>query len=270
MKAYIINLKRSAKRREHIVAEADKTGLEYSIVDAVDGALLSDDELDELCDMDVVRKYPEWLSRGMIGCVLSHKRAYLEFLETDDTAAMIIEDDAVLPANLRSIAERAAERLKPDTVQLFFYSCFDPLKLSTANGIDRGDGQSLLYPMTLEGVTGGVCYVIGREAARAMVEDNVPISLASDCWEHFQTRGYIKRVQCVYPMSVDHLGVKSVISATVQTGARAWLTNLVDKYEVPLIYRALQRKRQANVSVRLKFMLTDEKSPFDQDATSIP
>lgn len=264
MKAYIINLQRSAKRRAHIVGEAQKCGLDYEIVDAVEGALLTESELDVLCDMDEVRKYPEWLSRGMIGCVLSHKRAYSRLVSTDAEAALVIEDDAVLPVELRQIAERAAEHIKPDEVQLFFYSSWEPLELSTANGIDLGDGHRLLYPMTLDRMSGGVCYIIGREAARAMVEDNVPISLASDSWGEFNVRGFIGEVRCVYPMPVDHLGIKSVISATVQNKARAWVTNMIDKYELPVFYRALQRKRQESVRKRFQFSLTDIRSPIDQ------
>lgn len=266
MKAYIINLKRSAKRREHIVAEAEQAGLDYVIVDAVDGALLSDDELNELCDIDTVRKYPEWLSLGMIGCVLSHKRAYRRFLATNDKTALVIEDDAVLPAEFRTIAEKAAESIEPDEVQLFFYSRSEPLELSTVNGLDLDGGYRLLYPMTLDGVTGAVCYMIGREAARALMHDNVPISLASDCWDHFYARGFISKARVVYPMPVHHLGVKSVISSTVQSGIRAWLTNWIDRHEVPIINHWLVSLRNKNLLNRSRFVITEKVSSYSLEA----
>src|SRR3954471_10994699 len=131
MKTYIINLERSVQRREHILSEVDKIGLEYEIVKAVDGSQLSSHDFDQLCDMETVRKFPEWLSPGMIGASLSHRSVYSKIIENNDRAALVVEDDAVLPNSLAEILDGISSVIMPNEIILLYYSSFEPLQLST-------------------------------------------------------------------------------------------------------------------------------------------
>jgi len=51
---------------------------------------------------------------------MSHKIAYKKFLETTDDSACIIEDDAVLPSNIKSILKEISNEIKSDEVILLY------------------------------------------------------------------------------------------------------------------------------------------------------
>ena len=70
------------------------TGLDYRIVPAVNGNLLSQNEVEEICKVYGVHlRRGNHLSHGEIGCALSHIRLYREILDNDIEAMVILEDD---------------------------------------------------------------------------------------------------------------------------------------------------------------------------------
>jgi len=82
MKTYVITLERSKERGEYIKKHLKEHGLEHQIIHAVDGSLLSPDEIAMSCDMEAVNRLDWWLTKGAIGCALSHYKAYETFLES--------------------------------------------------------------------------------------------------------------------------------------------------------------------------------------------
>src|SRR5947209_4640748 len=102
MKAYVINLPRSTERRASMAEQLERTELDYEFVDGVSGRGLTPTERAELVDEAAVARYPRWLTPGQIGCALSHLRTYERILDsgTQDAAALILEDDVILPSNI--------------------------------------------------------------------------------------------------------------------------------------------------------------------------
>ena len=73
---YIINLERRADRKNRISATMDALGLSYKVVKAVDGKLLTLEEIDNL-DIEFMPNYADpylgrTLTLGEVGCFLSH------------------------------------------------------------------------------------------------------------------------------------------------------------------------------------------------------
>ncbi len=109
MNVYVINLKRNTKRLQEfkqMYDYSDMSNMNINIIEAVDGKSLQKDELNlyivpELLDalyyIDKTGEKPEsdYLTRGMIGCYLSHLNIYKDFVKSDKEFAMILEDDAV-------------------------------------------------------------------------------------------------------------------------------------------------------------------------------
>ena len=90
----VINLETSTERRLHMQEQMAATGLDYRIVPAVNGNLLSQDEIQEICRVNAVLLRPRsHLSPGEIGCALSHIKLYREILDNDIEAMVILEDD---------------------------------------------------------------------------------------------------------------------------------------------------------------------------------
>lgn len=101
MKTYIISLAVETERREHIVQECARFHIAPEIVDAVDMRQATTAEIERLS-----RKITHWkpkkqryLSKGELGCALSHHRAYQKIVANQDEFALILEDDAEFIAN---------------------------------------------------------------------------------------------------------------------------------------------------------------------------
>ena len=81
-------------------------GLEYRIVSAVDGSMLSQQEIDSIYDHEKtleLRGRP--LTRGEIGCALSHIKLYKEIIENNIDAVLILEDDICIDSRIFSVLE---------------------------------------------------------------------------------------------------------------------------------------------------------------------
>lgn len=113
-KAFIISLKRAKDRREHAIAQAEKAGLDFEIVDAVDGRAFKDS--DGNVDWDALRRVQPF-DNSYWGCAFkpsevaiygSHLRVYQRMLNLDIPWAFVMEDDFKLleaPYGLKDVAQ---------------------------------------------------------------------------------------------------------------------------------------------------------------------
>lgn len=92
MHVYVINLARRPDRRAFMQAQADRLGLAFDYVDAVD-AQSPTAKLDEI---EVRSGAYGRISNGDLACTLSHRRFWRLFLETGEPYAAVLEDDAIL------------------------------------------------------------------------------------------------------------------------------------------------------------------------------
>ena len=155
---YYINLDRSPERRSHMEATFAKAGLDATRISGVDGFAMSEEERR--------RWNPPGRGRlqlpGEIGCFLSHRRAWEEFLATDAPHAVIMEDDAVLSSHAGEVLRRLPEWSKgTHIVQLEVREVGRRLVGLGGRRIGTGHRLRRLHDVVL-GMAG---YVISREAA---------------------------------------------------------------------------------------------------------
>lgn len=101
MKIFVINLKKDVEKRQKIEAQLQALALEYEIIEAVYGKDLQDDELETL-----VKDYKNcYLTKGEIGCVLSHQLIYKKMQEENIHHALILEDDVVIKPETKDFLE---------------------------------------------------------------------------------------------------------------------------------------------------------------------
>lgn len=263
MKAYVINLRSAKRRRDHIIRAARAAGVEFELIEAVDGRELTDAQIEELCDLSVIRDAPNWLTRGAIGAALSHRRAYERIVESGDHGAIVLEDDVTFDTDFKNIVSTAAPHLKEREAILLNYVSFEHLDLSLQRAVPLAGERRLMYPMFLKGVMSAAAYMISRDAAMSMLSWTLPIRLTADCWFDFHQGGPINSVRCVYPMPVHVIGAKSTIESVNQSFVRARITEIIDKYQVPVFNSILTRARLRSVATRLNFGVTEEFSPLD-------
>lgn len=98
-KTYLINLERAAERLKIMENEFKKCEMPFERIDAVDANHLNSN------DYIVRNKYDRDLLPGEIACYLSHVKTLKTFLQTELDFALIIEDDAMLPLDLKHLVE---------------------------------------------------------------------------------------------------------------------------------------------------------------------
>lgn len=101
---FVINLKQDTEKRKHMYELCQKYSLNCHFIDAIFGKDLDASFVKEVTDDEVSRKiHGKLLSRGEIGCALSHIKIYREIVEKKIENAIIFEDDIVLEKGFEEI-----------------------------------------------------------------------------------------------------------------------------------------------------------------------
>ncbi|WP_157981043.1 glycosyltransferase family 25 protein [Pseudidiomarina insulisalsae] len=109
-KVLVINLERSPERWRNVKAQLEATGLPFERIDAVAGDTLGETAIARVFDSDAARNnYHYQLSRGEIGCYLSHLKAWQTILDEQLDYAIVLEDDVVLDPKFSSLPEAVAQ-----------------------------------------------------------------------------------------------------------------------------------------------------------------
>ena len=96
MLKFVINLSRAQNRWVHMQRELGRLGIQAQRVEAIDGRLLSPASVASLtAPLTDISKIscPRELSLGEIGAFLSHRECWKLLLDSDETWALIMEDD---------------------------------------------------------------------------------------------------------------------------------------------------------------------------------
>ncbi|KAI4872281.1 hypothetical protein NFI96_027706 [Prochilodus magdalenae] len=94
---FLINLKRRKDRRERMLNTLEALGLEATVTDAVDGKALNSSQLQAL-GIEMLPDYKDpysgrVLTRGEIGCFLSHHSTWTQVVERGLQRVLVLEDD---------------------------------------------------------------------------------------------------------------------------------------------------------------------------------
>lgn len=198
MLRFVINLDRSKERLKETSNRLEQLDIEFERMPAVDGSVLTDDEIQSwtypLDHFATKVRFTRNITRGEVGCFLSHRKCWRRLVESDQLWAMCMEDDIV-------VSDLAAKYMKTDD---WLPSSIDVCQLSCLESCQKGRiGQKIiyiddlmrlvqpLYPMPL----GTQCYLISKRAAKRALElserlpapvDNFLFSLWFDLANEFQ------------------------------------------------------------------------------------
>lgn len=265
MKTLVISLERIKERRNYILEHSKEHGLDFVLIDAVDGTLLPDTEIVQMLDVDELKKYDWILKKGEIGCVLSHRKAYQYIIDNNLKSALIIEDDVVLPANINEIIRDIDHSLLENEVVLLYYGSFKPCRLSTVGKTDLHTNASLVYPIELT-LSTTVAYIISNTAAKNMLNTNKPILVPADRWWYFYHKECFSSIRVLYPSPLKIMNFKSTIDYLDKKSLKSTVSHFINKYKIPLLFQIstyLRTKRQDKILNQ--FRLTDEVSPIYQE-----
>uniref|UniRef100_A0A7N6BHD2 Glycosyl transferase family 25 domain-containing protein n=1 Tax=Anabas testudineus TaxID=64144 RepID=A0A7N6BHD2_ANATE len=102
---YLINLRRRQDRRDRMLFSLNELEIDVKVVDAVDGNALNSSDI-KILGVDLLPGYYDpfsgrTLTKGEVGCFLSHFYIWKEIVDTQMDKALIFEDDARFQANFK-------------------------------------------------------------------------------------------------------------------------------------------------------------------------
>jgi glycosyl transferase family 25 len=235
---YLINLDRSPDRLAHAAAELDRCGIPFTRVPAIDGKQLGDLPWPDFDDACYRRRHGKHPVPGEWGCYMSHVLAIKTFLASSDApAALILEDDIVLPADFPALIEGIL-RHAPD---------WDMVKLvANRRGLIAGAipiSGSYRMGVSLRATACSGAYLLNRRAAARYAAKLLPMTLPYD-HEFDQGWLYGLRVRIVDPLPVSQ-SATSFPSTIANTRKFPWY-----KRGNVLLYRACKELRRMAHGVR--------------------
>lgn len=180
----LINIDRAVERRQLIEGQAAELGIDLQRVEGVDGAKIP---LEDWVDADrelFLKRNGRPLMIGEYGCYKSHLKAFQQLIDRGAPAALIIEDDVALSADLMRRAKSALESV-PDgcVVKLVNHRTLAFRHLFTTSMGDR-IGLSRFGPQG-----SAACYLMTAGAARKLLGplkvQSLPFDMALErVWHH--------------------------------------------------------------------------------------
>ncbi|NLC12876.1 MAG: glycosyltransferase family 25 protein [Chloroflexi bacterium] len=93
---WVINLKKDKERREFMTSQLGRLGLSFEIVEAVDGSILTNQDLKSYSADLALKTIHRQLIPNEIGCALSHIGLWERMMRENIAEALIFEDDALI------------------------------------------------------------------------------------------------------------------------------------------------------------------------------
>lgn len=165
MLRFVINLDRALNRWNAIRKQLDALNISAQRISAVD-AKTETLPLDKIARLGHPSKYffPRELTKGEIGCYLSHILCWKALLESDDDWAAILEDDALLSPRAKFLL--SSPNWIPPNIHILQLHTYEKLwRCKTMpQYISLSDGSKIHN--VIEPSFGTCCYLIDREAAK--------------------------------------------------------------------------------------------------------
>lgn len=174
----MINLDRSPDRYNYIKPYIDGLKIPVHRISAVDGALLSKEEIKNIVDFATYSKLvSDNVRLGGVGCYLSHIKALQAFVDSNYEFALIFEDDVSFdPERLESVIQELLDNREFWDINTFQIARKgSPITLKTLSNSQK-------LSLYLSKFTGAGAYLINRKAAHKLLEKALPIKMPIDLY----------------------------------------------------------------------------------------
>ena len=223
LKTYVVNLERSTVRKQYMEALLSPyTFLDIEFVKAVDGRLLSAEEINNQFDFKQSRKlYGKTIAPGEVGCTLSHRKIYKDIIDNDIPYALILEDDIAIQRDLTlinlDVVDHVLRSSRPRVLMLSGDYCYYKKK-----PIAR-----------IYSAIGTYAYMINYAGAKLIINKVRPCTVADD-WLYYKRKGL--RMYAVYPYMIDANVNMDVLGSDIQQNSWGINRAKMSKKEVIIGY----------------------------------
>jgi len=190
-KVYVISLPRRLDRRERVNRLLN--GIDFEFVDAIDGYKDIDiQELIETEELSTEFKDPVGLiTKGIVGCALSHKKAWKRFLDSkQDISAVFFEDDFTMTTDIFR-QPPGQEITKESSYTQYYTELLDEINIIEDWDVIFLGKKKLKYngervtdkivsPIFGKSGWGAHSYVLNRKSAKKLLDLYSPIDYAVD------------------------------------------------------------------------------------------
>lgn len=199
--AIVISLIRAKTRREQFKPLLDHSGLDWELLDAIDGLQLQSTP-PEYHDAKVIRLLGHSLSTSEIACFLSHRLAWARCIEKNQPC-LILEDDCIFAPHFLASLSAAISNVKDwDIVRM--QGLFDTQDIHIKEYSGFSFVQNIGDPL------GATAYLIKPSTAHRLIKTSKDIYQPLDHFlEHQQKHGL--RTIAIKPYPVHTRGVSSTI-----------------------------------------------------------
>lgn len=196
MRIFVINLPHRSDKRAEILAQGEKCNLPLEIFEAVNGNAIPDDELKTF-----VFDYPDCcMTKGVIGCSLSHLKIYKKMCDENISLALVLEDDALLSDGLPRVLDELEKIDKNEIAKIYFLQS----QYYKSRSRQQIAGGHSIHDYIDGGNSHG--YVVNQKAAASLHANLWPIKWEADKWYYFQEMGLVSFF-CIVPHVIDVDGV---------------------------------------------------------------
>ena len=215
MNFFIINLPKDIERRDFLIDDMEKHKLNFSIIEAVDGRLLTSEELAKNYNENKsIELFNRKMTLGEIGCALSHSKIYKKIVSERIPCAVIMEDDAcIAEKNIEKLLANL-EKIYPAHIPVAVQLSFVERYLSNKEDLTINEDYELHDAYRSISTSG---YFITNAAAKILSENMYPIYVVADKWEHIQEKFF--PVKMIIPNCIG-LSENSLSSSIGSAGDR--------------------------------------------------
>ena len=223
LKTYVVNLERSTVRKQYMEQLLQPYSfLDVEFIKAVDGRILSEEEINSQFDFNRSRKlYGKRITPGEVGCTLSHRKIYKQIVDDNIPYALLLEDDIAIQRDLNFIDLDAVDKLlrssKPRVLMLSGDYCYYKKK-----PIAR-----------IYSAVGTYAYMINFAGAKLIYDKVCPCSVADD-WLYFKRKGL--KMYAIYPYMIDANVNMDVLGSDIQQNSWGIDRSQMSKKEVLIDY----------------------------------
>ena len=215
-RSFVIAMKEREDRAEAIKKELILLGSHATIVEAVDGAQISESEFAELVSQQInCWRSKRILSKGELGCWLSHRRVWNIIRNENIEFAFVFEDDVIFDADVTIIAKIAAAIKDWDIIKLYRKN-----EIRTGN-IENVD-QEIVLTNSFSATSGTFAYCITKEAAKRLYLRHNRFLAPIDVELKFRYRNKIR----LFDLNKDICRHDEAVSSTIEPGRRRERTKM--------------------------------------------
>lgn len=178
MKVFVINLERSPERRLFMRKQFDVLGLSYCFFNAVDGRLLSGEEVNLSCNQRWLKRLAgRAVNKNEIACALSHVYLLRKIVNENIPYALVLEDDAILDPRLPKVLAHFDSFLEAESNSVYLLCDTWAVRRKLVRFVD----EFTCAPVLSSAFTHA--YVVTNFAAKQLLSVLYPVKNLADCWK---------------------------------------------------------------------------------------